>query len=84
MTERPLRRDGFIWEVRRTLDESYRCCRREDQERILRKSVCPYILNSAKLVPGSDRGTGFWVKPGMTITIIRFGRPRANDQRVKG
>jgi len=21
MTERPLRRDGFIWEVRRTLDE---------------------------------------------------------------
>jgi hypothetical protein len=30
MTERPLQRDGFIWEVRRTLDESYACRRGED------------------------------------------------------
>ncbi len=29
MTERPLQRDGFIWDVRRTLDESYTCCRGE-------------------------------------------------------
>jgi len=43
MTERPLQRDGFIWEVRRTLDEYYTCCRGEDQERISIKSVCPYI-----------------------------------------
>ena len=47
MTERPLQRDGFIWEVRRTLDESYTCSRGEDQERISRKSVCPYILRLA-------------------------------------
>jgi hypothetical protein len=43
MTEQPLQRDGFIWEVRRTLDESYTCRRGEDQERISIKSVCPYI-----------------------------------------
>jgi hypothetical protein len=43
MTERPLQRDGFIGEVRRTLDESYTCRRGEDQEGISRNSVCPYI-----------------------------------------
>ena len=43
MTGQRLQRDGFIWEVRRTLDESYTWCRREDHERNPINSVCPSI-----------------------------------------
>ncbi|PTL36125.1 hypothetical protein CLG94_05525 [Candidatus Methylomirabilis limnetica] len=44
MTARRLQRDGFIWEVRRKLDESYTWGRGEDQERISINSVCPYYI----------------------------------------
>jgi hypothetical protein len=54
MTGRPLQRDGFIWEVRRTLDESYTCFRGEDQERISIKSVCPYYLSGRQRVPAES------------------------------
>ena len=41
MIERLLRRGGFIWEVRRTLDESYACCRGEDQDKEPNKECLP-------------------------------------------
>jgi hypothetical protein len=48
MTERPLGRDGLIWEVRRTLDESYTCGREEGQGRISINSGCPYIFGGGR------------------------------------
>ena len=59
MTERQLRRDGFIWEVRRKLDEQYTCCRGEGQEGSSIKSVCPYypllsLIRSDKRVQQRD------------------------------
>ena len=49
MTKQPLQRDGFIWKMRRTLDEQCTCSSREDQERISLKSVCPSIFISSNV-----------------------------------
>jgi len=44
--------------------------------------TCPGLRSGNWIPPYQVRGR--LVKPGMTITIIRLGRLRANDQRVKG
>jgi hypothetical protein len=81
MTERPLQRDAVIREVRRTLDEQCTCSRGEDQERILRNSVCPHIIYY------SNRRIERTAAPPSKLDSVSVAHPRAvvgGDHRCAG
>jgi len=51
MTERPPGRDGFIWEVRRTLDESYTWCRGGRPRKDVKKECLPLLSTTGRFAP---------------------------------